>query len=108
MSLYQVQKLIYQLNRDPRTRQRYADERDAVLGEYDLSAEEIGALVKPDIGLLYVLGVNGQLLMHFAALEGFAWPKYIEAMREGVRVHGPVRAGIYAMTTAADEKVAGV
>jgi hypothetical protein len=37
MSLYQVQKLIYQLNRDPRTRQRYAEERDAVLGEYDLT-----------------------------------------------------------------------
>ena len=67
MSLYQVQKLIYQLNRDPRTRQRYAEERDAVLREYDLTPEETGALVKPDIGLLYVLGVNGQLLMHFAA-----------------------------------------
>jgi len=26
MSLYQVQKLIYQLNRDPRARERYASE----------------------------------------------------------------------------------
>ena len=69
MSLYQVQKLIYQLNRDPHARQRYTDERDAVLGEYDLTQEELGALAKPDIGLLYVLGVNGQLLMHFAALH---------------------------------------
>ena len=69
MSLYQVQKLIYQLNRDPRTQQRYASERDAVLAEYELTAEERAALEKPDIGLLYVLGVNGQLLMHFAALH---------------------------------------
>ena len=95
MSLYQVQKLIYQLNRDPRTRERYAVERDAVLAEYDLTAEEQSALTKPDIGLLYVLGVNGQLLMHFAAAAGYAWDAYLDAMREGLRLHGPVREGIY-------------
>lgn len=50
MSLYQVQKLIYQLNRDPRTRQRYADERDAVLGEYDLTQEELGRWRSPTSG----------------------------------------------------------
>ena len=98
MSLYQVQKLIYQLNRDPRTRQRYAEARDAVLGEYDLTPEEIGALVKPDIGLLYVLGVNGQLLMHFAALHRIEWPDYLERMRQGLKDHGPVREGVYAAT----------
>lgn len=98
MSLYQVQKLIYQLNRDPRTRQRYVDERDAVLGEYDLTPEEIGALVKPDIGLLYVLGVNGQLLMHFAALHRIEWPDYLERMRQGLKEHGQVREGVYAAT----------
>ena len=43
MSLYQVQKLIYQLNRDPRTRERYASERDSVLAEYALSDEERAA-----------------------------------------------------------------
>ncbi len=98
MSLYHVQKLIYQLNRDPRTRQRYADERDSVLGEYDLTQEEIGALVKPDIGLLYVLGVNGQLLMHFAALHRIEWTDYLERMRQGLRDHGQVREGVYAAT----------
>jgi hypothetical protein len=55
-----------------------------------------------------VLGSNGQLLMHFAALLGMPWPDYIESMREGVRRHGRVRAGIYAMTTSTDDKVAGV
>ena len=98
MSLYQVQKLIYQLNRDPRTRQRYADERDTVLADYDLTHEEIGALQRPDIGLLYVLGVNGQLLMHFAALHRIEWTDYLERMREGLRQHGPVREGVYAVT----------
>lgn len=98
MSLYQVQKLIYQLNRDPRTRQRYADERDTVLAEYELTQEEIGALRTPDIGLLYVLGVNGQLLMHFAALHRIEWSDYLERMRQGLREHGPVREGVYAAT----------
>ena len=98
MSLYQVQKLIYELNRDPRTQARYGNERDAVLDEYELTAEERAALVKPDIGLLYVLGVNGQLLMHFAALHKIEWNNYLERMRQGVKTHGPVREGVYAMT----------
>lgn len=98
MSLYQVQKLIYELNRDPRTRERFSVGRDAVLAEYQLSDEEKGALVKPDIGLLYVLGVNGQLLMHFAALHRIEWPDYLERMRQGLKDHGAVREGVYAAT----------
>jgi hypothetical protein len=98
MGLYQVQKLIYELNRDPRTRERFAAGRDAVLAEYALTDEEKGALTKPDIGLLYVLGVNGQLLMHFAALHKIEWPDYLERMRQGLKDHGQVREGVYAAT----------
>ena len=47
MSLYQVQKLIYQLNRDPRTRERYAAERDAVLAEYELTTRRRGRSCSP-------------------------------------------------------------
>ena len=97
MSLYSVQKLIYQLNRDPNVRKRFEDDLEGLLGEYELTDEEIAAIKEPDIGLLYVMGVNGQLLMHFAAFRGYPWDDYIEAMREGVRRHGPVRAGLYAM-----------
>lgn len=97
MSLYQVQKVIYQLNRDPNLRLRFAADVDAVLADYELTEEERRALKEPDIGLLYVLGVNGQLLMHFAAFKGFEWDDYLAAMRNGVAQHGPVRAGIYAM-----------
>jgi hypothetical protein len=97
MSLYHLQKLLYQLNRDPALRRRFDSELEALLAQYELTDEEIAALRQPDVGLLYVLGVNGQLLMHYAAMRGFAWADYIEAMREGVRRHGPVRAGVYAM-----------
>lgn len=97
MSLYYLQKALYQLNRDPGLRQRFETDAEAVLASYELTAEEHNAIRKPDIGLLYVLGVNGQILMHYAAYRGFAWNAYLEAMREGVRQHGPVRAGIYAL-----------
>lgn len=108
MSLYSVQKFLYHLNRDPRVQQRYKNDRPALLREYELNDEERAAIEAGDIGKLYVLGANGQLLMHFAPLLGMPWAEYIEAMREGVRKYGPVRAGIYAMTTSTDEKVAGV
>ena len=108
MSLYSAQKLLFHLNRDVAVQARFRDDRGALLGDYELTAEEHDAFVAGDIGKLYVLGANGQLLMHFAALLGMPWADYIEAMREGVRRHGPVRAGVYAMTTATDEKVAGV
>ncbi|MBV8392319.1 MAG: aromatic ring-opening dioxygenase subunit LigA [Alphaproteobacteria bacterium] len=98
MSLYQVQKLIYQLNRDPRTQAQFLGERDAVLDEYELTPEERRALSEPDIGLLYVLGVNGQLLMHFAALHKIEWADYLQRMRDGLAKHGQVREGVYAAT----------
>ena len=98
MSLYYVQKLIYQLNRDPHVRKRFDEDFDSLLSEYELTDEEIRALKEPDIGLLYVLGVNGQLLMHYAPLFGIQWFDYLDLMREGVKKYGPVRAGVYAMT----------
>ena len=108
MSLYAAQKLLYHLNREPAVQARFMAEKAALLDDYELTAEEREAFLGGDVGKLYVLGANGQLLMHFAALLGMPWADYIEAMREGVRRHGPVRAGIYAMTTSMDEKVAGV
>ena len=98
MSLYYVQKLLYGLNRDPHVRERYHHDLEDLLRDYPLTEEEREAIRQPDIGLLYVLGVNGQILMHYAALRGLAWDEYIQAMRDGVETHGPVRAGLYAMT----------
>ena len=108
MSLYGMQKFLFHLNRDVRVQQRFNSEPAALLEDYSLNAEEHGAIVAGDIGLMYVLGANGQLLMHYAAYLGMPWATYIQAMRDGVARHGPVRAGVYAMTTAMDEKVAGV
>ena len=98
MTLYYVQKLIYNLNRDPKLVERFKTNMDIVLNDYDLSKEELGAIRKPDIGLLYVLGVNGQLLMLYAALRNFEWDDYIQAMKDGVKKYGQVRTGFYVRT----------
>jgi hypothetical protein len=96
MSLYMVQKLLYELNRDPRVQQEFAADREAVLSHYRLTDEEAEALRKDDVGKLYILGVNGQILMHFAAWRGLAWDEYIQAMKDALAEHGQVRGGLYA------------
>ena len=98
MSLYYVQKFLYELNRSADLQTAYQADRRRVLDGYTLTVEEIEALVEPDIGLLYVLGVNGQILMHFAAFHQVEWQDYLQRMRDGVDQHGPVREGVYAMT----------
>ena len=110
MSLYTLQKFLFELNRSEDVQRRFLvgdAERAAVLDGFSLNAEEREAVEAGDIGKLYVLGCNGQLLMHFAPLLGMPWADYIAAMRDGVRKYGPVRAGVYAMTTADDDRVAG-
>jgi hypothetical protein len=96
MTLYTLQKLFYELNRDPAVQEAFTADREAVLSRYRLSEEEAEAVRSDDIGKLYILGVNGQILMHFAAWRGFAWDEYIRAMKDALATHGQVRDGIYA------------
>lgn len=98
MSLYYLQKFLYELNRDEAVQGRYQADLETLLDDYELTEEERSALRDGDIGLLYVLGVNGQILMHYAAFLGIEWFDYLDLMRQGTEKHGPVRAGVYAMT----------
>ncbi|MGE4336012.1 MAG: aromatic ring-opening dioxygenase subunit LigA [Pigmentiphaga sp.] len=99
MSLYQAQKFLFELNRSATFQERYRQDFESLLSDFDLTPDEQRALRDEDIGLLYVLGVNGQILMHYAAFLGVEWTDYLNRMRQGVDTHGPVRAGVYAMTT---------
>ena len=98
VSLYYVQKFLFELNRNPEFQSRYTADRHASLSGFDLSHEEKRALVEPDIGLLFHLGVNGQILMHFAAFHSIEWQDYLQQMRDGLEDYGPVREGVYAVT----------
>src|SRR5260370_3655951 len=106
MRLYQLQKFLFDINRDHDLQRQCRADLPGVLDRYDLSGEERGALEAGDIGLIYVLGANGQLLLHYAAFLGMPWADYISPMRARVRRHGPVRPGGYAMTTPLAEKIA--
>ncbi len=97
MSLYHLQKFLYELNRDETVQEKYRTDLEALIAEFDLTDEEANALREGDVGLLYVLGVNGQILMHYAAFLGIEWFDYLDLMRAGIDKHGPVRAGVYAM-----------
>ena len=96
MSLYYVQKLLYDLNRDSSVQERYAADRANLFNDYTLTVEEKNWLDRGDVGELYIHGVNGQILMHFAAHIGLEWDEYIQAMKDGLKKHGQVRDGIYA------------
>ncbi len=98
MSLYYVQKFLYELNRDPKFQERYRNDLEGVLAEFDLTDEEKTALSEPDIGRLFHFGVNGQILMHFAAFHQIDWQDYLQRMRDGIERYGPVREGVYAVT----------
>jgi hypothetical protein len=98
MSLYAVQKFLYELNRSESMQAAYTADRHAVTAADDLTAEEVAALIEPDIGKLFHLGVNGQILMHFAAFHQIEWQDYLQRMRDGIERYGPVREGVYAMT----------
>jgi hypothetical protein len=102
MSLYYVQKLLYNLNRDPRVQEAYQNDIDGLLEEYSLTDEERTWLKEGNVGELYIHGVNGQILMHFAALIGQEWDEYIQAMKDGLKEHGQVRDGIYAAVNGGD------
>jgi len=95
MSLYYVQKLLYNLNRDVSVQTQFKTDIDALLSQYKLTDEERYWLKNGDVGELYIHGVNGQILMHYAALIGQEWDEYIQAMKDGLSKHGQVRDGIY-------------
>jgi len=95
MSLYYVQKLLYNLNRDTAVQALFNTDIDTLLDSYKLTNEERGWLKKGEVGELYIHGVNGQILMHYAAFIGQEWDEYIQAMKDGLTKHGQVRDGIY-------------
>jgi Aromatic-ring-opening dioxygenase LigAB, LigA subunit len=108
MSLYQMQKFLFDINRGRSVQNQFRTQQEEVLSRYALTPEEADAIRSGNVGFLYVLGANGQLLMHYAAYLGMPWTDYIAAMRLGVSKYGSVRAGVYRMTTTLGEKVAGV
>jgi len=82
MSIYALQKLIRDVNRDDALRQRYFAGPATVAGEYELTDDERSALLDVDLTRLYALGVHGLLLKPFSILHSVSEPDYLKKIRE--------------------------
>jgi hypothetical protein len=82
MSLYEVQKLLFHVNRDPKTWHRFLGEREKLIAEYRLTEDEQRAVMATDFRLLYEMGVHSLLLGPLAAALGVSFPDYLAILRE--------------------------
>jgi hypothetical protein len=90
MSLYQVQKLLREINRHESCRARYLEDPEAFVGGYDLTEAECRAVLDLDYGTLYGMGVHALLLRPFSLLNKVDEPRYFAALR-AVRARQPAK-----------------
>jgi hypothetical protein len=80
MSLYQLQKLMYEVNRSPERREDYRKDKASFTARYDLTDEEKDAVTQLDIRKLYQLGVHPLLLRPFSLLHQVSNEDYAKAL----------------------------
>lgn len=82
MSIYQVQKLIQSVNRDPQARERFFESKDEFVKEFHLTDEEGLAVSSLNMHALYEMGVHPLLLRPFTIIHGVSEPDYLSAIRK--------------------------
>jgi hypothetical protein len=81
MSLYQVQRLFFDIHNDLDLRKDYLSNPTEVAKPYDLSDAERTVILSKDIGTLYRMGVNPWLLFQFAHMVGMKNDEYLKQIR---------------------------
>jgi hypothetical protein len=81
MSLYQLQKLIYHVNRDAERRERYRRDAASFVNGYELSEEEAKAVLNVDTRTLYRMGAHSLLLRPFTLLHKVSNDDYAKALK---------------------------
>ena len=81
MSLYQLQKLIYHVNRDVERREHYRRDAEAFAKKYDLTEAERAAILNVDVRALYNMGVHSLLLRPFTLLNKVSNEEYANALK---------------------------
>ncbi len=81
MSLYQTQKLLFNLHNDFSLRAKYKSDPQTVLTEYKVTDGEARALLEKDIRALYRMGVNPWLLLQYAHIMDVSTPDYLKQIR---------------------------
>jgi hypothetical protein len=82
MSLYQVNKLLRDMNCSLELAQRCQSDPGAVLGQYELTAEEQEAIKGWQVRKLYDMGANPFLLLVSSMAAGKDMRAYVAAMNE--------------------------
>ncbi len=88
MSLYQVQKFIFEATGDRRLGDLFDRDPESFLTGYALTAREKTALAHLDIGTLYLMGVHPHLLLSLAVKGKIHWPDYIAALQRADEAAG--------------------
>jgi hypothetical protein len=81
MSLYELQKLIYHVNRDAERRERYRQDAAKFVQAYELSEAEAQAILNVDTRTLYTMGVHSLLLRPFTLLNKVSNEEYARALK---------------------------
>lgn len=82
MSIYQLQKLIQSVNRDPHAREQFFENKDEFVKEFELTHEEGLAVSNLNMYALYEMGVHPLLLRPFTIIHGVSEPDYLNAIRK--------------------------
>jgi hypothetical protein len=85
MSLYEAQKLLFHVNREPKMFDRFQCDRETLIAEYHLTNDEQRALLETDFRSLYEMGVHSLLLGPLAATLGLSFPDYLAILRGNQR-----------------------
>lgn len=81
MSLYQLQKFIYHVNRDAAQRERYRQDPAAFVKNYELTEAEAKAALDVEVRTLYSMGVHSLLLRPFTLLHKLSNEDYAKALK---------------------------
>ena len=82
MSLYELQKLIRDVNCIPSAREQFFKQDRIFIDGYELTERESDAVANRDYGTLYAAGVHGLILRPFSLLHGVSETDYLKLLRE--------------------------
>jgi hypothetical protein len=82
MSLYQVNKLLRDINRSLELARRCQSDPEVVLQQYDLTPDEREAITDWRVRKLYDMGANPLLLLVYSLASGKDLPAYVTAMNQ--------------------------
>ena len=93
MSLYELQKLVRDVNRDPVSREAFFHDDKGFSFNYTLTDDERRALLERNYGELYAAGVHGLILRPFSLLHRVSEKEYLDALRNACSLRADPQTG---------------